>query len=266
MYKKTLVFSTILLSGCTTLSADDDFSDAIRSVDKRADYVAIEAKSITPKENKGYGANAIKNISQVVANYPLTAALNVPESYVAVELNYMKAHSEYSSVMLNGKALDIKPYAPSDETCSEHCTITQYITFPIDNDLIEKSAQNGLTYLLKTENDMSQLSFSIPAGYFQAILNEYKTESAVVSPVAPAPQPLLVAVALQSQSIEMTQYWYSEATLSEQEQFTQWAVANRKSIDNPLVSESKALDMMSYWYEKSSKEEKSQILMWLLSQ
>lgn len=264
MYKKTLVLGTILLSGCTTLSADDDFSDAIRTVDKRADYVSIEAKSITPKENQGYGANAIKNISQVVANYPLTVAKNTPESYVAVELNYMKTHTEYSSVMLDGKLLDIEAYAPSDETCSEHCTITQYITFPIDNSLIEKSAQNGLTYLLKTENDMSQLSFSIPAGYFQAIVNERRADNSV-TPIAVASVSQSAVVSQQSKSIEMTQYWYSEATESEQEKFMQWAVANRKSIDTPLKTESKPLEMMAYWFEKSSKDEKSQILMWLLS-
>lgn len=264
MYKKTLGLSIILLSGCSTLSTDDDFSNAISSVDKRADYISVQAKGITPISNKSVGGNVIKNISQLVANYPLNSAVNVPSSYMTVKLNYIKAHSEYDSVTINGQKLPVETVAPSDETCSEHCTITQHISFPIDNDLIEQSAQRGLTYLVQNANGASQLSFSIPSGYFQAIVNERssnRVESRPEIPVATSAE-----VSQQSKSIEMTQYWYSESTVSEQELFTQWAVANRKSISSSLDSGSKPLQMMGYWFEKATAEEKKQILILLLNQ
>jgi len=264
VYNKTLVLSAILLGGCSTLAVDDDFSDAIRSVSKRADYVSIEAKSIAPTENKSVGGNAIKNITQVVANYPIDLAEEVPDSYMSVELSYMKANYEYSSVVINGKELNLAPYAPTDETCSEHCTTTQYFSFPIENDVIAEAGEVGLTYIIKTDNNMSQLSFSIPAGYFQAITKERESNKVGKAPVASSSS--TKASSQQSKPVEMTEYWFGEANQDERELFTQWAVANRKSAETSLVTESKSLEMLGYWYEKASTEEKTQILMWLLNQ
>lgn len=264
MYKKTLGLSIVLLSGCSTLSANDDFTNSISSVNKRTGYVSIEAKSITPTNTKSVGSNVIKNTSQLIANYPLNLTVSAPSSYIAVELNYMKAHSEYNSVSINGNGLPVNFYAPKVETCSEHCTITQYMSFPIDNETIEKSAQSGLTYLVKNANGASQLSFFIPSGYFRAIVNEYKEKNLESSLSVSDPKTGLAAQ--QSKSVEMTQYWYGEATLSEQEQFTQWAVANRKSISSPLISESKPLEMLGYWFDKATAKEKTQVLLFLVHQ
>ncbi|MUJ30022.1 DUF2057 domain-containing protein, partial [Aliivibrio fischeri] len=52
---------------------------------------------------------------------------------------------------------------------------------------------------------------------------------------------------------------------AEQEQFTEWAFANRKSISTQLKSDSKSVEMLSYWYEKASTEDRAQILTWLLN-
>ncbi|ACH65355.1 lipoprotein, putative [Aliivibrio fischeri MJ11] len=264
MYKKILGLSAVLLSGCSTLSSDDDFSDAINEVTRKSNYISIEAKDITPVENRSIGANALRNTSQLTANYAITAEVS-PESYLAVELSYFKSSYEYSSVVFNDVEIEITPYSPSTESCSEHCTSTQYFTFPIDNEEIVSSAKTGLTYVVKTQNDLSKLSFTIPAGYFQAVLNEKTlqlehTPSAVQQPAAE-----VKVESKDSKPVEMSKYWFDEATLDEQEQFTEWAFTNRKEINTELVSSSKELEMLIYWYSKSSVTDKSNILTWIIN-
>ncbi len=51
MYKRILGLSVILLSGCSTLSSDDDFSEEVNEVTKKSTYVSIESKRINPIEN-----------------------------------------------------------------------------------------------------------------------------------------------------------------------------------------------------------------------
>ncbi|WP_063663353.1 hypothetical protein [Aliivibrio fischeri] len=264
MYKRILGLSVVLLSGCSTLSSDDDFSDAINEVEKKSTYVSIEAKSINPIENEGVGANAMRNTSQLTANYATTSRA-VPESYVAVELSYFKASYAYDSVSFNGTETDITAYSPSTESCSEHCTSTQYFTFPIDNKDIELSAKNGLTYDVHATNDTSKLSFTIPAGYFQAVLDEKALQLEHIPSSVQQPAAEVKVESKDSKPVEMSKYWFDEATVAEQEQFTEWAFINRKEINTELVSSSKELEMLTYWYSKSSVTDKSNILTWIIN-
>ncbi|MUJ24127.1 hypothetical protein, partial [Aliivibrio fischeri] len=189
----------------------------------------------------------------------------VPESYVAVELSYFKASYAYDSVSFNGTETGITAYSPSTESCSEHCTSTQYFTFPIDNKDIELSAKNGLTYDVHATNDTSKLSFTIPAGYFQAVLDEKTLQLEHAPSVMQQPVAEVKVESKDSKPVEMSKYWFDEATVVEQEQFTEWAFANRKSISTQLKSDSKSVEMLSYWYEKASTEDRAQILTWLLN-
>ncbi|MCE4934945.1 hypothetical protein [Aliivibrio fischeri] len=264
MYKKVVGISILLLSGCSTLSSDDDFSDAIEEVTRKFNYVSIEAKDIVPIENKSVGASSLKNTSQLVAIYP-TGGRKAPSSYMAVELSYFKTSYAYDSVFINNEERKIKPYSVSTESCSEHCTSTQYFTFPIDNEEIVSSAKTGLTYVVKTQNDLSKLSFTIPAGYFQAVLNEKTLQLEHAPSVIQQPVAEVKVESKDSKPVEMSKYWFDEATVAEQEQFTEWAFANRKSISTQLKSDSKSVEMLSYWYEKASTEDRAQILTWLLN-
>ncbi len=263
MYKRILGLSAILLSGCSTLSSDDDFSDAVNEVTKKSTYVSIEAKSINPIENEGVGANAMRNTSQLTANYATTPKA-APTSYLAVELSYFKSSNVYDSISLNGVEKKMTAYSPSTESCSEHCTATQYFTFPIDNKDIALSAKTGLTYIVKTQNDLSKLSFTIPASYFQAVLDEKALQLQNTQMVV-TQQPAAEIKEVETKPVEMTKYWFDDATTVEKEQFTEWAFANRKAVSNKLATSSKSLEMLSYWYEKASSEDKAQILTWLLN-
>ncbi|MGL6172138.1 MAG: hypothetical protein ACRC1S_09645, partial [Vibrio sp.] len=70
----------------------------------------------------------------------------------------------------------------------------------------------------------------------------------------------------ESKTNQMVQYLYSEATSAEQQEFANWAFANRVAVNQPLVSEHKLVTMMADWYQKADKADKAAILAWLISQ
>jgi hypothetical protein len=261
MYNKySIVCLSLLLGGCSTLSVDDGFDDAISEVNQKYNYVSVVAKKVTPQDVTDGGSNTLKNSTYVVANYAKNDK-KTPNSFAKVQLTYFKNYDEFTHVGYNGKDSPLDAYKVSSSTCSEHCSVTQYFTFPIDNDDIQKSAKDGFTYTVKTPNNSNKLSFTIPAGYFQAIVNERSLYlDKPIKDVAP-----VTVITEQSKPVEMTKYWFDEAKPLEQEQFTEWAFANRKSVTTPLASDSKSLEMLSYWYEKASEEDKAQVLTWLLN-
>lgn len=85
----------------------------------------------------------------------------------------------------------------------------------------------------------------------------------------PAAQATTATVATQASApttLTMVQYLYSEATSAEQQEFANWAFANRAAVNQPLVSEHKLVTMMADWYQKADKADKAAILAWLISQ
>lgn len=86
---------------------------------------------------------------------------------------------------------------------------------------------------------------------------ELMTAAEQVAPIASTSSPT---------SLTMVQYLYSEATSAEQQEFANWAFANRAVVNQPLVSEHKLVTMMADWYQKADKADKAAILAWLISQ
>lgn len=260
MYNKySIVCFSLLLGGCSTLSVDDSFDDVISEVNQKYNYVSVVAKKVTPEDVTVGGSNTLKNTTYVVANYAKNDK-KTPHSFAKVQLSYFKNYDEFTHVEYNGKDTQLDAYKVSSSTCSEHCSVTQYFTFPIDNSDIQKSAKNGFTYTVKTPNNSNKLSFTIPAGYFQAIVNE---RSLYLD--NPIKEEQIIHPAEETKPVEMTKYWFDDATTVEKEQFTEWAFVNRKSVTTSLEGNSKSVEMLSYWYEKASSEDKAQILTWLLN-
>ncbi|MGF1904094.1 hypothetical protein [Aliivibrio salmonicida] len=259
-HKYSIVCFSLLLGGCSTLSVDDGFDDAISDVKQQYNYVSIVTKKVTPEDVTLGGSNTLKNTTYVVANYAKENR-NSPESFAKVQLSYFKNYDEFTHVVYNDKDYPLDPYKVSSSTCTEHCSVTQYFTFPIDNSDIEISAITGFKYTVKTAGNSNQLSFMIPAGYFQAIENEKSLYLDVNHSIKEMNK---IKVVSDSKPVEMTKYWFDESVAIEQEAFTEWAFANRKAVNSPLASSSKSLEMLTYWYEKSSVEDKSTILTWLL--
>ncbi|RNE71783.1 DUF2057 domain-containing protein [Vibrio cholerae] len=85
-------------------------------------------------------------------------------------------------------------------------------------------------------------------------------------PMTAAEQVEPVASTSSPTSLTMVQYLYSEATRAEQQEFANWAFANRAEVAQPMVTQNKLVEMMADWYKKADKAEKASILSWLISQ
>lgn len=268
MKKIVLASIPLFLIGCTTLDSNSDFTDSVKRIESKQNYQVVVGESLTPdvlEVRQGQLVNSSLELNYVTP----TKNEAVPDSYITMELQYFKNYNEYRSVLVKGagKKVQLKPYAASAETCSDICTQTQYVKFPVSNELFNEAPFKDLIFDVQVSNANS-ISFSIPAGYVEAIVNTGNTNTPV-SPVAVAPVPVAAVVAEEpkaSQAQEMVNYWYGQATKEEQSAVTDWAFKNRKNASPASIEGSKEIEMISYWFNKLDSEEKSQTMIWLLEQ
>ncbi len=260
-----LVSSIVLVSGCSTLDSSSAFEDVARSVKERHNYVQVVAKDFTPDSEAIVGSDVIKSSLFYVGNYPKGSETQVHNSYVDMNVTSFKSYDSFSSVTFNGKSIDIKEYRPQAETCTEHCTVTQWFQFPLANETLASMSDDSVSFTLSTNTDKNVVKFSVPKAYFEAVKKE--AEYAMANQPKNTVQAETLPIKMnESKSQDMVQYWFSEATTEEQKQFADWAFSQRTSVTNMIQAESKPLEMMAYWYDKASKTEKSNILSWLLRQ
>ncbi|GAD80311.1 hypothetical protein [Vibrio ezurae] len=266
LYKnKTWIVALIplALGACTALDSSSDFSNSIASVDTQLNHIKVIGKEYKPETKAINGPAILKSSLQVVDIYPLNKQATL-SSYVQMDVSYFQSYDEYKSASYNGQQVKLSRTQQSSSSCNEHCTATQYFTFPISDKDIASASTEGLDFVLASSNNTMKTEFSIPAGYINAIhqtakLNAGKVPQQIQAPVAQA-EPVVAT----SKAEEMVQYWYSEATVEQQKSFTNWAFENRDSITSAFSSNSKPAEMMAYWYEKSTQPERIEILKWLL--
>ncbi|MFS1935047.1 DUF2057 family protein [Vibrio splendidus] len=270
MKKIVLASIPLFLIGCTTLDSNSDFTDSVKRIDSKQNYQVIIGESLTPdvlEVRQGQLVNSSLELNYVKPYGTET----VPDSYITMELQYFKNYNEYRTVLVKGaeEKVSLKPYAASAETCSDICTQTQFVKFPVSNELFNEAPFKDLIFDVQVSNANS-ISFSIPAGYVEAIVNTGNTNT-TVSPVTVAPVAVPVAAVVAeepkaSQAQEMVTYWYGQATKEEQSAVTDWAFQNRKNASPASIEGSKEIEMISYWFNKLDSEEKSQTMIWLLEQ
>ncbi|MCW8332660.1 DUF2057 family protein [Vibrio sp. SCSIO 43135] len=275
MQKTSIVLIAFTLSACSSLDSNSDFVDAVETIKDRKNYVEIVAKDLTPDFKAVAGPNVMRSTLALTANFPKSET-KVPESFISFEVSYFQNYDEYETVTYNGTDYKIKALEATKNSCNEHCTTTQYVSFPIDVSTIEQSAEDGLVFTMTSAGKRLVTDFEIPAGYFNAVVDESErylatgSSAAVAAPVAVAapavvkeakPDPAAV-----SKPQEMVEYWYQEASDAEKQQFTDWAFQNRKGDVAKLSTDSQSAQMMSYWFGKAGDNERKQILTWLLSQ
>ncbi|MGY3569029.1 DUF2057 family protein [Vibrio paucivorans] len=275
MQKTSIVLIAFTLSACSSLDSKSDFIDAVDTIKDRKNYVEVVAKDYSPDFKAVSGPNIMKSELILNANFP-KADVKVPESYIAFEVSYFQNYDEYKTVSYNGNNYPLKSLQATVNSCNEHCTTTQYVSFPIDIESIKTSAKDGFEFQMASSGKGLVTDFEIPAGYFNAVVDESErylatgSSAAVAAPVAVA-APAVVkeakpAPAAVSKPQEMVEYWYQEASDAEKQQFTDWAFQNRKGDVAKLSTDSQSAQMMSYWFGKAGDNERKQILTWLLSQ
>ncbi|MBY7898677.1 hypothetical protein KW478_19475 [Vibrio fluvialis] len=269
MYKKYLMGSCfVFLAGCSSITAKNDFEDAIDSVSETYDHIAVVARKVTPNDVTEGGSNVVQVQSYAVAVFPKPNSDKSAESFLSTELRYFQTYGEYSTASIDGKRVTLKPYKLSTNACSEHCTVTQYVQFPIDESEMRKASEVGLKYAFLSDSGNAELTFFIPANYFKAIEREGSRVSNAMSNQSENIQRQPTQSFAETKATEMTKHWYREANQQEREIFSNWAFNNRKGVSSSLTNQnsSRALEMMAYWYEKADKTQKAAILSWLISQ
>ncbi len=62
--------------------------------------------------------------------------------------NTFKNYNEYRIILVKGAEdkVSLKPYAASAETCSDICTQTQYVKFPVSNEIFNEAPFKDLIF------------------------------------------------------------------------------------------------------------------------
>ncbi|MBE8567267.1 DUF2057 domain-containing protein [Vibrio tasmaniensis ZS-17] len=267
MKKIVLASIPLFLIGCTTLDSNSDFTDSVKRIDSKQNYQVVIGESLTPdvlEVRQGQLVNSSLELNYVKPYGTET----VPDSYITMELQYFKNYNEYRTVLVKGAEdkVPLKPYAASAETCSDICTQTQYVKFPVSNEIFNEAPFKDLIFDVQVSNANS-ISFSIPAGYIEAIVNT-GDQSDTVKPVVAAAVPVVATAAIQkkpaSQALDMSKYWFEQVPLEQRDSVVNWSVANRNGVVDSLDGKTKEIEMFEYWFEKASKEERKAIIKQLL--
>ncbi|QEO43860.1 hypothetical protein DLR65_11260 [Vibrio tarriae] len=267
LFKTTILFSTITMAvGCSNLDSSSVFNDVAKNVKERHNYVQVVAKDITPEAKAILGPDIVKSELSYVGNFPKAEGLNIEGSYVDMNVTYFKNYDQFDTVSYSSEQFKVDTYRPLAETCTEHCTSTQWFKFPLSQEYIQQLNSDSVVFALTSSTGKNQVEFTVPKAYFLAVINEAKfaLQGATVTPVAP-----IVAVQTQptaSKPTEMVQYLFGEANSAERQEFANWAFANRAEVAQPMVTQNKLVEMMADWYKKADKAEKASILSWLISQ
>ncbi|WP_165310598.1 hypothetical protein [Vibrio ziniensis] len=260
-FKASLFMATVVtLNGCSTLDSSSSFNDVVKSVKERQNYVQIVAKEIMPDSKAVVGADVVKTSLFYVGNFAKEVNLDVKESYVDMNVTTFKNYDRFDSVMVNNEHTPIVDYRPQAETCTEHCTVTQWFQFPLSETSISQFKGDKVEFTLSSKTNKNVVTFSLPKAYFDAVNNE------AVYAMSKKSQQVTAPTEVKSKSLDMVQYWFNEGSAEQQKQFSDWAFSQRTSVTNMIQSESKAVEMMAYWYDKANKAEKSEILSWLIHQ
>ena len=264
MKKIILASLPLLMVGCTTLDSTSDFTDVVKRVESKQNYQIIVGKSLTPDALEVNGSQLVK--SSLELNYVTpTQKKNVPDSFIKMELQYFKNYNEFKTVMVEGsnKEVALKPYAASAETCSDVCTQTQYVRFPVSSQLLAQQPYQDLKFDV-TASNANNITFSIPSGYIEAIVNSANSNVAPAVVAAPVAAATPVAHSSSSKAVEMTQYWFEQTPKEQRDDLLSWAVENRNSTKLTLTTDSKQQEMFGYWYGKATKEERKAVIKQLL--
>ncbi|ELP5730329.1 hypothetical protein QTV44_003614 [Vibrio vulnificus] len=268
MYKKFIAMCmTVVVSACTTLDSNSSFYDAIDSVEEKHSSLIIKAKPYAADATAVKGKDVMRN--ELVFTAGVSKRSELEHNFkIDLEVMYFKSYQLFTEVLVEGSVRPLKEYDPIVESCGEHCSIIQFLTFNITPEEFNKAASQGLSFDIKTSNDLTVIRFNVPAGYFKAVEEEI-TLAQQVKPnsnnIALASQDNAPANAM-PKSQEMTVYWYEKASTEDKEKIMNWAFDNRSSADPAPLEGTKAVEMATYWFGTATEAEKKQILSWLLTQ
>lgn len=260
--KKLLIIATLFwVTACATNTngkSSEEFAMGA-NVDQGYKETIITGEKIYPI-NLTEKSELLVSKSEIytILKYP-NDQKNIADSNIMMTLSYMDNYMNYSFININGEIQKIKNRREPIKTCDDICTKTLYFNFNVKTSTLIAAKKTGLIFSINREKDSNDFIFKIPANYISGLLkrkeNEFIANNNTISNKTSF-----------SKEIEMVKYWFNEATATEQENFMDWALINRKKITTSLNGKTKTLEMLEYWYKKTQISERNEILSWLLSQ
>lgn len=257
MLKKIIFASALsLLAGCSSFSSfssDDDLTQSVEQVIPYENHTEITGVKLSPE----FSGKLTSAEVQLIAN--IGAENTTPKSKFRLDLEFFDNNSLLYFVNINDKKQKMKEYSVSTRICGVNCNITQHLSFPVSNAVLEKGAIEGLTLNLTSKLEGHPVVIEVPAGYISSILN---TNSVISKREEATPE----ASTESMDTVATTQSLYLKATDAEKSKFSDWAFKNRDAIKTKLNGEGKVLPMLEYWFGKANSDEKAKILTWMLYQ
>ncbi|EPR4992431.1 hypothetical protein ACU6DI_001444 [Vibrio navarrensis] len=260
----SLISISLLVIGCTTLDSNSDFEDVVKSTKERSSYVELQAKSIQPDTQALIGTNLVKAELFYLAVMPKSHSASVRDSKIRMSVSYFKSYDSFKSANLLGNDIELVDYRPTAESCTEHCTVTQWFEIPVQQGFFNKFEGSMVTFLLSSGPKHS-VNISVPKAYFSQVEKEGEF---ILGKDTGGERGINVSTPSKSEtrSTEMVKYWYDKASELEQKEFINYAFINRDGIVEKVSGETPAMNMMVYWYGEATLQERKMLLKWLISQ
>ena len=130
MNKVSVVVLSLFLGACSSLDSQSNFVDSVADVQPKGGYIQVTGQSYVAESKANVGADILKSSLYFTYNKEITQS-SAPESSIIMDVSYFQSYKEYETVRFFGKTLELEDRQLPRESCSEHCTKTQYIKFPL---------------------------------------------------------------------------------------------------------------------------------------
>ena len=253
--------------GCSSLDTSSDFSDVVNSIKERNHYVEVYAKSIQPDTKSLVGADLVKSELTYTSVQSKGEKKLSKQSSIDMSVSFFKNYDTFHTATLNGKQVELDNFRPTSETCTEHCTVTQWFRFPFSNENLEQFKGSDVTFTISS-GKKNTIEVVVPKAYFEAVEQEgLSIITSNTAAVALSSTPVVDKTSInESKTTDMIQYWYDKSSTQERELFAQFAIKNRKGVVETSKSDSQSYNMLQYWYSEADQKERSEILQWLINQ
>ncbi len=266
MNKVSIVVLSLFLGACSSLDSKSNFDNSVAEITPKNGYVEVTGQSYSPDSKANVGADILKSSLYFTYNHKVSNDAT-PESLITMDVSYFQSYKEYSTVNFFGKSLEINSTQVSRESCSEHCTRTQYFTFPLTEKDVQQARQSDLEFTLEGQGGVLSTTFIVPKEYIETIYTS--ASGTTLAPAIMVSAPVAAAqpeqpVANASKPVEMSTYWFEEVPATEKSEILNWAVENRSSSEIQSLTGSKEAEMFSYWFGKATIDERKAIIKQLL--
>ncbi len=266
-----VIFIFALLSGCSTLDTNSQFTEVVDQVKRFHYYTEVTSKPYRPEVVAIKGLTPTKSQLHIIAKLP-TPNLNqeVPVSKIKLKITYLKNYSEYKLATINGVKKKIINDLPLFESCSDLCMNIQFMDIGLSYEELLLGSKSGLRLVLSSENETIVTEVHIPSQYLENIITQSISPDELRSAISKendSDEQFRSEIDLQpSNSEAMVKYWFNQASETEKKAFLDEALLHREEQLIEKQNSNRTVDMMIYWFNQVDINDRKNLLSWLIVQ